>query len=517
MSDIYRSWATYGIVFLSSAIIYIAFQAHTIFLDCDSPWHIAAGDTIRSLGHVPMTDSWSFTAGDARWYNLSWLYDVIVSWLDEHAGIRGLVAINIIMAALIPCLLAKICLMRGSSILATLISCVIAAVMLKACVSIRPQQASLLVMSGVLLLCYGYRMQPSRLIWGVPILAAIWANIHGSYLVLFTIMGAFFLDSLFNSSPHRGEVRRGASNDESVEGRPLPSPPPEGEGTKLAQTYFLVSIVSMIAMMLNPLGYEIFYGSWLSLGSEYSQDYIAEWQPAQLSKTPQVFVYLLLMLTLPFFFRARLALVDIILAAFWMIMAMNSARHNVLLAVFITPVIALMLTDIYSRSQGRARRMEEAMAKDFAEKKNAMQMAGIAGIIALVLLVPPARNLIISDNLYDPAEYPVEEINYLKTEYPNSNILNTYCYGGYLIYQAGGVLRPFIDSRIDTLYPEKVKKDYFDILYFKPDWQEIVARYDVHLALFPNKDETAAKAFKHAGWQVKHRGQVATVYKAPGI
>lgn len=473
----------YAIVFLLSLITYIAFQEHSIFLDCDSPWHIAAGDVIRGLGHVPLVDSWSFTAGEARWYNLSWLYDVIVSWLHELGGLQGLVASNILMAALIPCLLARICLMRGSSLLATLISCIIAAIMLKACVSIRPQQASLLLMGGVLLLCYGHRIQPSRLIWCVPILAALWANIHGSYLVLLTILGAFFLDALADKQRRHQ-----------------------------ARTYIFIGLASLLAMLANPLGWEVFYGSWLSLGSEFSQDYISEWQPAQLSKTPQVFVYLLLLLTLPFFVRTRMALVDIILLAFWMVMALNSARHNVLLAVVITPILALMLTDIYSRSKGRAKRMEDAMQRDFSNPKTSMQLALIAGLAALVMLIPTTRNLLISDNLYDSAKYPVEEIAYLKANHPGSNILNTYCYGGYLIYQAGDDLKPFIDSRIDTLYPDQVKADYFDILYFKPDWQEIVRHYDVNLALFPNTDETANKAFTRAGWQAVHTGEVATVY-----
>src|SRR5580704_2509394 len=50
----------------------------------DLGWHLAAGDLIRSQGSVPAHDPWSFTAGATRWYNHTWLWDVLASLLFQH-------------------------------------------------------------------------------------------------------------------------------------------------------------------------------------------------------------------------------------------------------------------------------------------------------------------------------------------------------------------------------------------------------------------------------------------------
>ena len=153
------------------------------------------------------------------------------------------------------------------------------------------------------------------------------------------------------------------------------------------------------------------------------------------------------------------------------------------------------------------------MRRDFAEKKMSKHFAIMVLVVALVYIFPPTRNLIISDNLYDPEKYPVSAINYLKENHSYSHVFNTYCYGGYLIYQARGDVKPMMDSRVVTLFPEEVVTDYFDMLYFKPNWQDIAARYDVNIALFPNDDELAASAFNKANWEVIYQGDVASVYQ----
>ncbi|MBY0406972.1 MAG: hypothetical protein K2Q01_04720, partial [Rickettsiales bacterium] len=43
-----------------------------MFTDTDPLWHVFAGDIIRERGSIPLTDSWSFTAGNYRWLNIAW-------------------------------------------------------------------------------------------------------------------------------------------------------------------------------------------------------------------------------------------------------------------------------------------------------------------------------------------------------------------------------------------------------------------------------------------------------------
>lgn len=56
-----------------------------IFTDSDEAWHIATGFLIRKLGYIPQTDPWSF-ASDQPWYNLSWVWDILSSYIYQLMG-----------------------------------------------------------------------------------------------------------------------------------------------------------------------------------------------------------------------------------------------------------------------------------------------------------------------------------------------------------------------------------------------------------------------------------------------
>jgi hypothetical protein len=77
------------------------FNARYLFHDYDTAWHIAAGDLIRELRHLPKTNNWSFSASDTIWYNISWLWDVIISLIAQYFGLESLYYFNALFYALI--------------------------------------------------------------------------------------------------------------------------------------------------------------------------------------------------------------------------------------------------------------------------------------------------------------------------------------------------------------------------------------------------------------------------------
>ena len=60
-----------------------------VLMDPDTGWHIASGDLIRELGRMPASDPWSFTAGDYPWVDMSWAYDVLLSFVHSAGGLPG--------------------------------------------------------------------------------------------------------------------------------------------------------------------------------------------------------------------------------------------------------------------------------------------------------------------------------------------------------------------------------------------------------------------------------------------
>lgn len=477
---------TYCLLFLIAVITNTARQANIIFLDCDSPWHIAAGDLIRTTMQVPATDPWSFASNGHPWVNLAWLYDIGVSWLYEIMGMQGLVAVIILLAAIIPCLMAKLCFMRGCTISTTLIASILGMIAMFSNVSVRPQMISLILLACAFIILSRQRTRPSRALWLLSLITIIWANIHGSYLVMYIMIGSFFLEAL------------------------------QARDVAKVKSYIYVGLTCLVAATLTPLGYNIFLTSWDLMHIEYSKAYITEWQPSSLSNNVILYAMLMLLVGLAFFSRYRPPLADMLLVIFWLLMAMNEKRHTAIWAIFYIPIVAMMLSEILHQRSARMRRLEATLTRDFSQVNMSKQCSWAILVLIATYLAPPAQRIIISDTLYDPTKYPVEEISYLMQHHPGSRVLNDYGYGGFIIYQARGSIQPMIDGRIETAYPKQVIKDYMTAAYFKPKWQEIITQYELQLALFPNKDKTAKYALNKAGWREAFKGSVATVYEKRG-
>ncbi len=76
------------LVFLLSFVTIYA-TGSPILQDFDMGWHIAAGDLIRTTGNISPRDPWSFSGSDQIWYNHSWLWDILLSFVHEKLGIEG--------------------------------------------------------------------------------------------------------------------------------------------------------------------------------------------------------------------------------------------------------------------------------------------------------------------------------------------------------------------------------------------------------------------------------------------
>lgn len=479
---LHMQWVIILFVYLLAVLTYSVFYTDSMFIDGDSPWHLAAGDYIRDIGRVPDKDPWSYNTEATKWYNISWLYDVSISWLNSLLGLPGLIAVNILLAALTPAVLARISFLYGSGVIATLAASSIALIMLKSCFALRPQQFSLFLISMILLLLCKFRLKEQRNIWWIPLFMALLVNIHGSFLLVFVLIGAFWLEAVRNGEWSRARVLTG------------------------------VGLACVVATFFNPYTYEIYYASWLTLGSEIGKYHIIEWQPAGLTTHPHIYFYALLALSVPLFLRVRLPLADRLLLIFWVVMALNSARYNVVLALFITPFLALFISALTAEYKKFAVK-EHAIIADL-NRQSVVQSMGVAiFLVAVLLLTPTTRNIMWKKELYDPEKYPVQEIAYLMEHVKDARVLNHYNYGGYLIYQSKGAIQPFVDGRADTVYSKDFLKDYVDIEAFNYGWQELVDKYKLKYALLPNDHRNIEWISKSASWEKVFEGPVASIYR----
>ena len=58
--------------------------------DADYFWHLRTGDLIRKTGEIPRVDFYTFTRQGTPWIDLHWIFQVGISWLNEHGGVPAL-------------------------------------------------------------------------------------------------------------------------------------------------------------------------------------------------------------------------------------------------------------------------------------------------------------------------------------------------------------------------------------------------------------------------------------------
>ncbi|MFN7982030.1 MAG: hypothetical protein U0Q11_09250 [Vicinamibacterales bacterium] len=148
------------------------------YADSDIWGHMAIGvDTLR-LGHLLRVDPYSFTH-DVAWVNHEWLWEVTTAWLFQHGGLPALLVTRAVLVATVLWLVDRATrFVPGPVRLMTL--CLVALACVGQWRSTRPQLASLAA--------YAVLLSSLDARW-LPAMFAVWANVHGGWLIGIAAMG----------------------------------------------------------------------------------------------------------------------------------------------------------------------------------------------------------------------------------------------------------------------------------------------------------------------------------------
>jgi len=167
----------------------VAATAAVMPAQSDSYWHLRAGYDLARTGHVPLADSYSFTARGLPWPNHEWLWQAL-SWACHRAG--GMPLLTAAGAALATgaCALAYGLMRARPSVnfVLALVGIPLASVVW----ALRPQVASLLLLMLLL------RLLSQRRLWLIPPLFLLWANLHGAVALGGVVLAAATIVAWFH-------------------------------------------------------------------------------------------------------------------------------------------------------------------------------------------------------------------------------------------------------------------------------------------------------------------------------
>jgi hypothetical protein len=285
-------------------------------------WHLMAGQIIATEG-IPATNRFAWTLpADAPFIYQSWLAEWLFFALYRLGGLPLAIFARNALGLIAFALLAYNARSRSGSWRVAAGCVLLAGAMTLNNLTARPQNWSwpLAAVIALLLARYAAGRLAGRWLWAIPPLLALWANVHGAFVVGLLLLGAYVA----------GETLRAL----------LRSPRALG-GAALRRLY-LVAAASCVAVLLNPEGVGIFGYVRALLGNATIQELISEWQPPTPRSLAGGAFYLGVLAMLAAFAlgRRRPSITDVLLVCGLCWMGFTSGRHVVWFALIALPVVA---------------------------------------------------------------------------------------------------------------------------------------------------------------------------------
>jgi hypothetical protein len=299
----------------------------------------------------------------------------------------------------------------------------------------------------------------------------VWANLHGSYVFGFLLLGAFGLEAL------------------------------EAKGARWITLgdWAMFGALSLVAAMLTPQGVMglIYPFKIMGMTTLYA---IQEWRPTDFSKLEPFEITLLTTLFVCFSRGVRVPMVRLVLLLLLLHMALQHVRHQLILAI----VAPLILAEPLGLALGPSTLP--------AWKWPRLQPFLLPVTVSVAMLAVGVR-LSLPITREDAIMSPVTALSHVPKALWVQPVLNDYGYGGYLIFEG---VRPFIDGRADMY------GDTFFAAYIKatrpdgPALKAMLATYKIAWTLFPTSDPAAKAMDALPGWRRLYADRFAVVHVRTG-
>lgn len=467
------------IFLISLACLYYLANARILLGHYDLGWHLAAGDLIRDRGAIPFQDPWAFTLADKQWINLSWLWDVCASIVNEYAGLGGITAFVVSCGAIIVGCLVWVTLGSGASVPSVCIAVAAASVFYPAYatppniyLAASPNTSTMLFSVLFYTLC----LKKQRHV--LPPLMVLWANLHGGFIMGFLIIGLFGAVAL---------LRRDWMNSKYLG---------------------FTGVACLAATLVNPLGWHIYVGVIETLG-HFVQAYITEWRPyfenILVPDSIPGLTYILIFVALELRNGRAISVPLESRLLSWLFLGLGFYEYRYMSFFYLFSTIPLALHfDLILPQRFKALTVDGSLL-----------ILGIifVGITAL-LFVREAPAFQLSDDLISD-----QDARYLETNFSHARVLNHWNVGGPIIARTHGTVPVFIDGRAATAYPDTLLRDYFRLAKWDIDeaaWVAILEKYKIDAVLWP----TVHDVLRHflvdkLGWKEQYVGIHESLYVKP--
>jgi hypothetical protein len=440
----------------------------------DLAYQLRAGGEILDSRAIPSVDTWTFTAAGVPWVDQQWGAQVLLAAAYRIGGWTGLVVLRALLTAVVVGATFAIARRRGLDARVAAVLTLIAFVVAAPAMALRPQLLGMACFALTLYLVAVRRDEP-RAIWLVPLVVAVWANLHGSFILAPLMLGLAWLEDLHDRHP-------------------------------AARRIFLVGVASVIAACFTPFGPGVWtYAIGLSSNTGVTAR-TTEWQPTSLRDATGLL------------FFASVAAVVVLIARKgrrvpWPTLLWLGAFAAIgVLAqrgVAWWPFVA-----VATLSGGLIVAGTRPIAEGSPRINGAVAVVLVVAMVALLPIwrpVDPKAGVPLAVLTDAPPGITASLRDVVR---PGDRILNPQRWGSWLEFAVPTALVA-VDSRIEFI-PADVWTAYEGVFAGVDGWQDQMTAWNVGVVIIEPTDVSLETRLRSLGWKVHYGDADGTVWVRPG-
>jgi len=491
--------ANVSVVWLTIALAVLYIYSNVLPVWHTDLWgHLNYGRWIVEHRAVPQLEPTMTLARGVPFVDLPWLTQVGAYEMMQAYGVAGIQFLNGLGIVLIAGLLSFCVYGRTRNLGAALLTLVAFYWgSYQQILVVRPQLAGLVCFTFVFMMASSSRWRRWYM-FAIPATFALWANVHGSFIMGLLLLGALTVGRALDVYRH-GKKLKLVFADRGVRGLLL--------STELAAA----------AVLLNPYGIAA-YAEVFAISKNINLTSLLEWDPLTL-RMKQGQAAFCLALALVAVYRMsprRVSAREVLLLTGLGIGMLWHSRMIIWWAPTAAYYLGLHTAAVWQRWYGPRTRVS---------RSGGLWTVVTLGIAWIAFAYTPFGVAAVHGREQDPRRAekkyrssvspltPIDLTDYLKRHPPTGLVFNTYEWGDYLQWAGPKGIQVFVNSHAH-LVPEQVWQDYLDISRGSVNWQDRLDRYGVNTVVMElqGRDALIKQMEESAAWEKKYADNKGVVF-----
>jgi len=463
--------------------VWSAFLVVITFTSADPDlWgHIRFGSDILRDGTIHQVDTYSFSA-DRPWVNHEWGAEVLSAWAFAVAGNAGLVWLKLLIIGAVLWLLNASLRQEGvdSGFARDVTAGIAIVITLSQAHHVRPQLFSLLCFSALLSCLLAVRRGSAHWLFGLPVLFAGWANLHGGWIVGGAVVALWTVALIMS-----GERRQGLR-------------------------LLAAGAASLAATLATPYG----FGLWEFLRETvgFSRPEIIEWQPVY--ATGWAFVGLwaiacaLMGVGTLLGARGKLRAEYLVAGVALAIASLRVARLLAFFGLASVFLFAPLICHAYQR-----RRSVRRFGTNPVTRFGFAAVAFAVGVFTIGIVYNNFWQLRL-----DSASLPeADAVTVLHRQPAGTRVLVWFNWGEYAIWHLSPRMLVSIDGRRETVYSDNLQTRHFDFYFDRPGGATLPEDLRADYVWVPRVLPAVRRLRADSRWTAIYDGEQSVIFERVGL